>query len=47
MTTPFPDKPKGMHWRTYRRLREEHDEAEMIELMGMKEWLDRLERKVG
>ncbi len=47
MTLPFPDKPKGMHWRTYWRLREEHDEAEMAQLLGMKEWLDRLERKAG
>ena len=23
----FPDKPKGMHWRTYRRLRDEAEEA--------------------
>jgi hypothetical protein len=47
MTKPFPDKPKGMHWRTYERLREEHDEAEMEQLAGMREWLDRLEKKVG
>lgn len=47
MTIPFPDKPKGMHWRTYRRLREEHDEAETAQLLGMREWLDKLERKVG
>jgi hypothetical protein len=47
MTEPFPEKPKGMHWRTYWRLREEHDEAEMVELAGMREWLDKLERKVA
>lgn len=29
MTKPFPEKAKGMHWKTYWRLREEHDEAEM------------------
>ena len=47
MTKPFPEKPKGMHHETYWRLREEHDEAEMAQLAGMREWLDRLEKKVG
>jgi hypothetical protein len=47
MTKPFPEKPKGMHHETYWRLREEHDEAEMEQLIGMREWLDKLEKKVG
>jgi hypothetical protein len=47
MTKPFPERPKGMHHETYWRLREEHDEAEMEQLEGMREWLDRLEKKVG
>jgi hypothetical protein len=47
MTKPFPEKPKGMHWRTYERLWWEHHEAEMKQLAGMKEWLDKLEKKVG
>jgi hypothetical protein len=47
MMEPFPGKPKGMHHDTYMRLREEHDEAEMEQLEGMREWLDRLEKKVG
>jgi hypothetical protein len=47
MTKPFPEKPKGMHWRTYERLWWEHDEADMERLAGLREWLDRLERKVG
>ena len=47
MTKPFPEKPKGMHWSTYERLWWEHHEAEMEQLAGMREWLDRLEKKVG
>jgi len=47
MMKPFPERPKGMHHDTYWRLREEHDEAEMEQLIGMREWLDRLEKKVG
>jgi hypothetical protein len=47
MTKPIPEKPKGMHHETYWRLREEHDEAEMEQLAGMREWLDKLEKKVG
>ena len=47
MTEPFPEKPKGMHWRTYERLFWEHHEAEMEQLAGMREWLDKLEKKVG
>jgi hypothetical protein len=47
MMAPFPEKPKGMHHETYWRLREEHDEAEMEQFTSMREWLDRLEKKVG
>jgi hypothetical protein len=47
MTKPFPERPKGMHWSTYDRLWWEHDEAEMEQLAGLREWLDRLEKKVG
>ncbi len=28
MLDEFPDKPKGMHWRTYDRLRRVHNVAE-------------------
>jgi hypothetical protein len=47
MMEPFPEKPKGMHWKTYERLWWEHHEAEMEQLIGMREWLARLEMKVG
>jgi len=47
MMEPFPERPKGMHHKTYWRLREEHADAEMVQLAGMREWLDKLERKVG
>jgi hypothetical protein len=43
----FPQKPKGMHWRTYERLWWKHHEAEMEQLLGMRGWLDKLEKKVG
>ena len=45
MMEPFPEKPKGMHHETYWPLREEHDEAEIEQLVGMREWLDKLEKK--
>lgn len=36
---PSGDKPKGMHWRTYWRLRAEHDALVMMSLEGMAERL--------
>ncbi|HEX2108928.1 MAG TPA: hypothetical protein VHF70_06600 [Rubrobacteraceae bacterium] len=47
MMEPFPEKPKGMHWKTYERLWWEHHEADMEQLAGLREWLDRLEKTVG
>ena len=47
MTEPFPERPKGMHQDTYRRLYWEHDEAHREQLAGMREWLDKLKRQVS
>jgi hypothetical protein len=46
MMKSFPEKPKGMHWKTYERLWWEHHEADMEQLAGMREWLEKME-KVG
>ena len=32
---PFPDKPKGMHWRTYHRLRAEVENLERVWVKAM------------
>jgi hypothetical protein len=40
----FPDKPKGMHWRTYDRLRSAHDVA-AERLTGGLMRVDRLRRR--
>ncbi len=46
MTEPFAEKPKGMHHDTYIRMFWEHHEAEMEQLASMREWLDKLQKKV-
>jgi hypothetical protein len=40
MMEPLPERPKGIHWQTYEQLWWEHHEAEMEQLVGMREWLD-------
>ena len=46
MMEPFPEKPKGMHWKTYERLLWEHHEAEMEQLAGMRAWIDKMEKEL-
>jgi len=46
MMEPFPEKPKGIHWKTYERHMWEHHEAEMEQLAGMREWRDVMQRKL-
>ena len=46
-TEPFPERPKGMHLKTYMRMLREHHDAEMEQLIGMRGWLNKLERKLG
>ena len=36
-----------MHWSTYEPLQRKHHEADIEQLAGVREWLDRLEKKVG
>jgi hypothetical protein len=47
MMEPFPEKPKGMHWSTYDRLFCEHHESQMEQLIGMREWLGKMERQLS
>jgi hypothetical protein len=39
MSDDFPDKPKGMHWRAYMRLRHCHDIAALRCTMGLTQFL--------
>ena len=44
VTGAFPEKPKGMHWRRYKRLRRRHAQAFERSLMGLAKSAERLER---
>lgn len=41
---PFPPKPKGMHWKTYRRLEKRDQELAERWCMDMVNWLQRIQR---
>jgi hypothetical protein len=45
MFDEFPDKPKGVHWRTYHRLRRLHDVAEERSNIGLMRSVERLDRR--
>ena len=46
-TEPFPERPKGMHHDTYRRLFWELHEAEKEQLAAIQEWLDKVQKQMS
>jgi hypothetical protein len=47
LTEPLPERPEGMHWRTYRRLYVKALLSEGALMAGIAGWLDRVERRVN
>jgi hypothetical protein len=47
LTDPFPDKPKGMHWRTYLRSYVKASLSEGALMASIARWLDRVEQTSG
>jgi hypothetical protein len=47
MLDDFPEKPKGMHWRTYKRLCRVHDAAQARSIMGLTDFAKRLRKRAG
>jgi hypothetical protein len=45
MLDAVPDKPKGMHWQTYDRLRSVYNAAELRWTIGLMRVVDRLQRQ--
>ncbi len=46
MTLPFPERPKGMHYRTYERLWWEHTLAYETYIGALSEHLDKFHRQL-
>ena len=42
MLETFPEKPKGLHWRTYDRLRRAHDMAQERSMIGLMQFINRV-----
>jgi len=47
MLDDFPEKPKGMHWRTYQRLRHVHNAAQARSFIGLTEFVKRLRKRAS
>src|SRR5215204_4800846 len=47
MMEPFPERPKGLHHDTYRRLLREYLEAEKEHLAAIREWRDKLQKQMS
>jgi hypothetical protein len=47
MLDDFPEKPKGMHWRTYERLCRVHDAAKARSIIGLMGFVKRLRRRAS
>jgi hypothetical protein len=45
MLDVFPEKPKGMHWRTYERLRRAHDVAKARSIIGLTGFVRRMTKR--
>jgi hypothetical protein len=47
MLEDFPAKPKGMHWRSYERLRRAHDAAQARSTIGLADFAKRLRKRAS
>lgn len=47
MMDPFPWKPKGMHWKTYERLRSKAEDADERSWGALSEWLDKTKSRLN